>query len=104
MSHEAQDAWFEAAWVALDGIPIGLLQRGCRAAMRTADHHSKIVPAIMQEIGTAWENRRRLATSATERPRALPPAVDPKAEEERREVGKLMRNLVKRLEAGHAEN
>lgn len=58
MSPGDQDAWLEAAFIALDGIPIGLLRRGVRAAMLNADHPSKIIPAIMAEIGANWTWRR----------------------------------------------
>ncbi len=64
MDEDSQDTWFEAARIALDGIPIGLLQRGAEAAMQKADHPSKVVPAIMAEISEAWARRRRLATPA----------------------------------------
>ncbi len=68
MSMEDRDTWFEASMKALAGIPIGLLQRGALAAMHTADHHSKVVPAIMAEISDAWARRKRLAA----------PVVDPR--------------------------
>ncbi len=73
MSMEDRDTWFEAAMKALAGMPIGLLQRGAAAAMLKADHPAKVVPAIMAEVGDAWERRRRLARPAvgTETP-ALP--------------------------------
>ena len=61
MDEDSQDTWFEAARIALDGIPIGLLQRGAEAAMQKADHPSKVVPAIMAEISEAWARRKRLA-------------------------------------------
>ena len=61
MGEDEQDTWFEAALKALAGIPLGLIQRGAAAAMRKADHHSKIVPAIMAEIGEDWAWRRRFA-------------------------------------------
>ncbi len=64
MDEDSQDTWFEAARIALDGIPIGLLQRGAEAAMQKADHPSKVVPAIMVEISEAWARRRRLAAPA----------------------------------------
>lgn len=61
MDEDSQDTWFEAARIALNGIPIGLLQRGAEAAMQKADHPSKVVPAIMAEISWAWARRKRLA-------------------------------------------
>ncbi|KQN12018.1 hypothetical protein [Sphingomonas sp. Leaf28] len=73
MDEDSQDTWFEAARIALDGIPIGLLQRGAEAAMQKADHPSKVVPAIMAEISEAWARRKRLAAPvAAARSNALP--------------------------------
>jgi hypothetical protein len=66
MDEDSQDTWFEAARIALDGIPIGLLQRGAEAAMQKADHPSKVVPAIMAEISEAWARRERLAAPAAD--------------------------------------
>ena len=65
MPTEDQDTWFEAAMKALAGMPIGLLQRGAAAAMLKADHPAKVVPAIMAEVGDAWERRKRLARPET---------------------------------------
>lgn len=98
MSGEEQDLWFEAAFKALDGIPIGLLKRGAMHAMRVADHHSKIVPAINKEVGESWDRRRRNAA-----PLVHPALVDrshKKSErQERPEVGALMTELLRKLEA-----
>jgi hypothetical protein len=66
MDEDSQDTWFEAARIALDGIPIGLLQRGAEAAMQKADHPSKVVPAIMAEISEAWARRKLLAAPAAD--------------------------------------
>lgn len=59
MSEDDQRIWLNAAYKALDGIPIKLLKRGCAAAMMRADHPSKIVPTIMGEIGADWEWRKQ---------------------------------------------
>lgn len=58
MSQLDQHAWLEAAFIALEGIPIGLLQRGVKAAMLSADHPSKIIPAVVAEIGDSWTWRK----------------------------------------------
>jgi hypothetical protein len=58
MSQPDQDAWFEAAFIALAGIPIGLLRRGVKAAMLKSDHPSKIIPTIIAEVGESWKWRR----------------------------------------------
>jgi hypothetical protein len=95
MGLEEQDLWFEAAYKALDGIPIALLKRGAEAAMRKADHPAKIVPAIHAEIGETWNWRK------TVKPRpmpALPAPVETDDERrEREEVAKLMGDLAKKL-------
>lgn len=59
MKDEDQRVWLNAAYKALDGIPIKLLKRGAAAAMLRADHPSKIVPTIMAEIGEDWAWRKK---------------------------------------------
>ena len=51
-------AWLTAAAGTLKGIPPQLLEWGVTQARKVADHPAKIVPAIMEEIGEAWERRR----------------------------------------------
>lgn len=93
MTEAARREWLNAAYLALDGVPADLIERGARAAMLSADHPAKIVPAIVKEIGSAWELRRRFAKPiARPEPEALP-APDP----DREEVGELMRGLVRKL-------
>lgn len=93
MSGEAQEAWLEAAFVALKGIPIGPLKRGAEAAMGKADHPAKIVPAIMAAAKEDWEWRKRYAQP---RPQPTPLPWRP-SDEERREVGEMIGDLLKRL-------
>jgi hypothetical protein len=71
MSQSDQRAWLEAAYQALDGIPIALLQRGARAALLRADHPSKIIPTITKEIGEDWQWRKEYRPSPS--PEADPP-------------------------------
>lgn len=98
MTSEDQRAWLNAAYKALDGIPIALLRRGAAVAMGKADHPSKIVPAIMAEIQGTWDWRRR--TRAAIRPTALPaPRETAEEKAEREEVAKLMDGLVRKLSA-----
>lgn len=59
MQSEDQRVWLNAAYKALDGIPIKLLKRGAAAAMLKADHPAKIVPAIRAEIEEEWAWRRK---------------------------------------------
>jgi hypothetical protein len=85
MGGEEQTTWLRAAYKALDGIPIGLLKRGAAAAMKKADHPSKIVPAIMAEVEQAWDWRRRHRAAKAEAAAALPapaPASAPVPHEE----------------------
>lgn len=79
MSRDDQDAWLEAAFKALAGIPIGLLARGAKAAMQSADHPSKIIPAITAAIGDSWEWRKNYRP----RPQELAPTVPPERRIER---------------------
>lgn len=59
MTEDDQTAWIGAALGTLSGIPADLLERGCLAARKVADHPSKIVAAIFKEIGAAWDTRKR---------------------------------------------
>lgn len=77
MDEDAQAAWFEIAYMALEGIPIALLRRGCKAALRNADHPSKIVREIIKAIGEDWDWRKKHA-----RPDVTPVAPEPKAIED----------------------
>lgn len=97
MGAEDRREWLNAAFRALDGIPIALLKRGAAAAMVTADHPSKIIPAIMAEVSRDWDWRRRNATARPLGEIAQAPAEI--SETERSEVAALMANLVKKLEA-----
>lgn len=99
MSKDDQRAWLEAAFTALDGIPIALLERGAKAALATADHPSKIVPAIMKAITEDWERRRRYVAPPI-RDYQPPAAPEPIDDEERKEVAALVAGLVKKLGDG----
>lgn len=57
MDEDGRREWLHAAYLALEGIPLDLLQRGAKDALKTADHPSKIVPAITKSVGATWENR-----------------------------------------------
>lgn len=59
MGEDDRTEWLRAAWGTLNGLPADLLQRGCNAARLKADHPSKIVPAIVEEIGRTWDWRKR---------------------------------------------
>ena len=55
--------WLEAAFIAVGDLPIALLERGAKAALQTADHPSKIVPAIMREIEADLKRRKTIYIS-----------------------------------------
>lgn len=63
MTEEGRIEWLRAATETLRGIPNDLLSRGCDAARRRADHPSKIIPAIMADIGDTWEWRKAQKTA-----------------------------------------
>ena len=96
MDGQARRMWLNAAYKALDGIPIALLKRGAAAALAKADHPSKIVPTIMKEIGEDWAWRKRMQTPVEIHVPALP---DHSEDPERAEVAKLMSSLARKLEA-----
>lgn len=84
--------WLEAAFIAVGDMPIGLLEEGAKAALRTADHPSKIVPAIMKAVGEDWRRRQRVWT-----PERIALPEKRISDDERLHVGKLMSELVKSL-------
>jgi hypothetical protein len=59
MSREDQRAWLATAAETLSGIPADLLEIGCNAARRTADHPAKIMPAIFATVQPLWDARKR---------------------------------------------
>lgn len=63
MGEDDRDIWFEAARLALIDVPADLLRRGAQYALGHADHPSKIVPAIMREIGDALRARRNVGAA-----------------------------------------
>jgi hypothetical protein len=97
MSKEDQRVWLNAAYRALDGIPIALLKRGCDAAMKTADHPSKIVPAITAEVQDDWKWRKRHGRPYS--PSGQPVAEPEVSQAERANVAQSMGSLLKRLQA-----
>lgn len=99
MTSEDQRTWLNAAYKALDGIPIALLKRGADAAMRKADHPSKIVPAITAEIGDNWARRRDIASKVPPAPYLPDPEETDEQRAERLEVAALMGKLADRLSA-----
>lgn len=58
MTAEVRREWLVAAYAALGHLPQDLIERGAKVAMHSADHPSKIVPAIIKETDWAYRNRR----------------------------------------------
>lgn len=70
MARDDQRVWMNAAFKALAEYPMDLIEKGALEAMKVADHHSKIVPAIISAISSDWSFRKRTAH--------LPPAPPPR--------------------------
>lgn len=68
------------AWATLKGVPGDLLERGCAAARRSADHPSKVVPAIFAEIDAAWRARKADGTSQVVKPIEPAGQIEPPTE------------------------
>jgi hypothetical protein len=60
MTEEARREWLAVAWQTLNHLPSDLLSSGCIEARKTADHPSKIVPAIIGYAEPRLENRKRI--------------------------------------------
>ena len=50
MTGEERKLWLHAAMTALSDLNVGQIEDGAREAMKTADHPSKIVPAIRKSL------------------------------------------------------
>lgn len=100
MGVEAQDMWLEAARMALADIPADILRNAATVAMQTADHPSKIVPAIVKAAREPMEWRRQNARYASQDAKPLALEKHAVSDEERKEVGVLMARLVQRLGDG----
>jgi hypothetical protein len=66
-------AWLTSAMMTLEGIPDDLLDAGVAAARMVADHPSKIIPAIMEEIRDRWDKRADNLHLPSDAPRLSPP-------------------------------
>lgn len=73
MTEEARREWLSVAWQTLKHLPSDLLAAGCLQARKTADHPSKIVPAIVAYAEPRLISRRRIEREyATPTTPALP--------------------------------
>jgi hypothetical protein len=74
-------AWLAAAAMTLQGIPPTLLDWGVAHARQVVDHPSRIVPAILEKVQTAWDMRKQDLTrerdAAAARRRLPPPEITP---------------------------
>lgn len=60
MTEEARREWLAVAWQTLNHLPSDLLSAGCLEARKTADHPSKIVPAIIAYAEPRLRDRKRI--------------------------------------------
>ena len=60
MTEEARREWLSVAWQTLKHLPSDLLAAGCLQARKTADHPSKIVPAIVAYAEPRLSSRKRI--------------------------------------------
>lgn len=74
MTEDGRREWLSVAWETVKHLPSDLLSAGAAEARKTADHPSKIVPAIMAYAEPRLERRKRIerdyltALPAPERP------------------------------------
>jgi len=102
MTVEDRDTWFDAAYMAVGHLPPDVLRAAALRAMQTADHPSKIVPAIIRETEQAKAGPVAGFTSAPNfgvggdrfEPDRRPP-------EERAAVAQSMGALLKKLKAAN---
>ena len=101
MAQDERKTWLAAAYKALDGIPIRLLQRGVAASLRKADHPSKVVRIIFDEIKADWDWRKRAIRPQRDAATGSVPFVPREeiSEAERDEVRQLMAGLSRKLSA-----
>ena len=69
MGQDERRTWIDAAFTALRHLPIDVIEAGARVAARTADHPSKIVPAVIAAADGEIAWRKRMNTPQ-------PPASD----------------------------
>lgn len=97
MSVEDRDTWFDAAYMVVGHLPPDILKSAALAAMASADHPSKIVPAIMRESAERMQWRQTAARYAAPPSNPEPPRIE--SHEERAKVAQTMGQLLKRMQA-----
>lgn len=103
MTEEARREWLSVAWQTLKHLPADLLSVGCMEARKTADHPSKIVPAIAGYAEERLAARKRLDRDypvALPAPRANPNYCTPEEASEILKQYGLKSNPVGPDEAG----
>lgn len=101
MTVEDRDTWFDAAYMAVGHLPADVLRKAAIRAMQTADHPSKIVPAIIRETEQAERGPIAGFTSAPNFGVAETIAPDRRPPEERAAVAQSMGALLKKLKAAN---
>jgi hypothetical protein len=86
MTEEARREWLAVAWGTLKHLPADLLSAGCKEARKSADHPSKIVPAITAYAESRLEQRRRIRREFSDAPRLAAPTPDYCTPEEAAEI------------------
>ncbi len=71
MGRDDRRAWLNAAYRVIGDVPPDMLAKATREAMKTADHPSKIVPAITKALREDAERRARLAVTIDTTPNQL---------------------------------
>lgn len=100
LTREARTEWLKSAYLILGDVRPDVLAAATKIAMRTVDHPSRIVPAILRESDRIEGEQQRQA----QRDAAIAETRDlienhNRPNPEAAEVGSLMADLVRKLEA-----
>jgi hypothetical protein len=99
MSIDDKDTWYDAAYMALAHLPADVVKAAAIRAMRTVDHPSKIVPAIIRETEVVQSGPVAGFKSAPNFGRGETFSADRRSPEERAKVAQTMGQLVARMKA-----
>ena len=100
MTQDERKAWAHAAYKAIGDVSREKLEPAVMEAMKTADHPSKIVPAIRKYL----EGPQRFKYEPTIRPPSPHELIDTRTRpEEARELSGLMKGLLADLERKHSK-
>lgn len=87
MTEESRRDWLAVAWGTLKHLPADLLAHGCAEARKTADHPSKIVPAITAYAEPRLRERQRFERHYPSDVPQLPPPRKHVADRDRSKFG-----------------